>query len=103
MTRVTIHLLAPAAAAALLAVGAGAATAAATSAHAAKSQTVIQIAMKDPGCHWFLVGGTSKQHLAVNGPISLLNLDEAALRVVGPSGANNSCAVAFPGASAPGY
>jgi hypothetical protein len=42
--------------------------------------------MHDPGCHWFLVGGAYTKRLSVSGPISLLNLDEAALRVAGPSG-----------------
>ena len=79
MTRVTIHLLATAAAAALLAVGAGAATAAATTTHTANSPKVIQIAMKDPGCHWFLVGGKYLKSLTVPGAATFRNTDEAAL------------------------
>jgi hypothetical protein len=63
------------------------AAAIAGSGNAATTAKTVTVAMHDPGCHWFLVGGAYKQHLAVNGPISLLNLDEAALRVVGPSGA----------------
>ena len=46
----------------------------------------ITVAMHDPGCHSFLVGGAYKQRLTVEGPVSLLNFDEAALRIVGPSG-----------------
>ncbi|HEY8407935.1 MAG TPA: hypothetical protein VIK66_08160, partial [Gaiellaceae bacterium] len=46
----------------------------------------VTVAMHDPGCHWFLVGGAYKQHLAVSGPVSLLNFDEAPLRIAGPSG-----------------
>ena len=61
-------------AAALAGTGSGATTA-----------KTVTVAMHDPGCHWFLVGGAYKQSLTVGGPISLLNLDEAALKVVGPS------------------
>lgn len=46
----------------------------------------VTVAMHDPGCHWFLVGGAYKKSLSVSGPVSLVNFDEAALRVVGPSG-----------------
>ncbi|HST17634.1 MAG TPA: hypothetical protein VLK36_08190 [Gaiellaceae bacterium] len=49
-----------------------------------KSVTVV---MKDPGCHWFAVGGAFKTTLSVKGPIQLRNFDEAALKVVGPNGA----------------
>jgi len=51
----------------------------------AQSKTVT-VAMKDPGCHWFAVGGAMKTTLSVKGPIQLRNLDEAALKIVGPSG-----------------
>jgi hypothetical protein len=57
--------------------------AASASARAASTVTVV---MKDPGCHWFSVGGTFKTKLAVAGPVSLFNVDEAALKVVGPHG-----------------
>ena len=39
--------------------------------------------MHDPGCHWFSVDGAFKTKLAVKGPAKLLNVDEAALKVVG--------------------
>jgi len=71
----------------ILTFAAVAAAAVAGSGNAATTAKTVTVAMHDPGCHWFLVGGAYKQHLAVKGPISLLNLDEAALRVVGPSGA----------------
>ena len=72
-------------AAALLA--AGGTQAFAQSAHKqttnAKTVTVV---MHDPGCHWFAVGKAFKTSLAVKGPVVLRNVDEAALRVVGPHG-----------------
>jgi len=53
---------------------------------AATTAKTVTVAMHDPGCHWFLVGGAYKQSLTISGPVSLLNLDEAPLKVVGPSG-----------------
>ena len=48
----------------------------------------VSVVMKDPGCHWFSVGGkvTMKMNLSVKGPVALANYDEAALKIVGPSG-----------------
>jgi hypothetical protein len=68
--------------AAVAALGAGAQALAAPS-HSATKVTVV---MRDPGCHWFAVGKTFKTTLAVKGPVSLVNYDEAALRIVGPTG-----------------
>jgi hypothetical protein len=62
------------------------AAALAGSGSAATATKTVTVAMHDPGCHWFLVGGAYKQRLSVEGPVSLLNFDEAALRIVGPSG-----------------
>jgi hypothetical protein len=67
-----------------------AATAAARPASAAKASTLI-VAMRDPGCHWFYLGGGPNQRkytktVAHKGPVQLLNLDEAALIVKGPAG-----------------
>jgi hypothetical protein len=62
------------------------AAALAGSGSAATSAKTVTVAMHDPGCHWFLVGGAYKQHLTISGPVSLFNLDEAALRIAGPSG-----------------
>ena len=42
--------------------------------------------MHDPGCHWFAAGDALKTTVSVKGPIQLRNLDEAALKVVGPAG-----------------
>lgn len=49
------------------------------------------VAMKDPGCHWFYTGGGSGHRkytttLVRTGPVTLLNLDEAALIIKGPAG-----------------
>ena len=54
-------------------------------------QGPLIVAMKDPGCHWFYVGGGPNHRQYVKslsrvGPVTLLNLDEAALIVKGPSG-----------------
>jgi hypothetical protein len=69
-------ILLSAAAAALVAVAPAGATA----------PTRVTVVMRDPGCHWFSVGGSFKTKLAVTGPVKLLNLDEAALRIAGPGG-----------------
>jgi len=74
---------------ALLAVVAS--TAAASAASAAPNKAPLIITMKDPGCHWFYTGGGpnhrqySKSVTRV-GPVTLLNLDEAAMIVKGPGG-----------------
>ncbi len=68
-------------AATVLALAAGA-----TGATGSRSATTVTIAMHDPGCHWFSVGGKFVKTLSVKGPISLANFDEAALKVAGPSG-----------------
>jgi hypothetical protein len=55
-------------------------------ASASAAPKTVTVVMKDPGCHWFLVGGTYKTSLAVHGPVSLFNGDMAALKIVGPGG-----------------
>jgi hypothetical protein len=57
---------------------------------AAAPKTLI-VAMRDPGCHWFYVGGGSSARkyattIVRRGPVTLLNLDEAALKIKGPGG-----------------
>jgi len=64
---------------ALLAFGTGQAFAHTTHATATK----VTVVMHDPGCHWFSANGAFKTKLAVKGPAKLLNVDEAALKVVG--------------------
>ena len=55
------------------------------------SASKLVVAMHDPGCHWFYVGGGSGHRQFVKsvtrtGAVSLVNLDEAALIVKGPKG-----------------
>jgi len=66
---------------------AGVAAAASRHATAPKSAPkMVMIVMHDPGCHWFSVGGAYKTSLSVKGPVSLMNMDEATLKVAGPKG-----------------
>ena len=49
----------------------------------------LVIAMRDPGCHWFYLGGGPShrkyaESVVRGGPVTLLNLDEAALIIKGP-------------------
>src|SRR5262245_58108573 len=75
-----------------IAVLALAASAVVTSAASATVTTgPLIVAMKDPGCHWFYTGGGPNHRkyaktIAWQGPVTLLNLDEAALIVKGPAG-----------------
>jgi hypothetical protein len=66
---------------ALAAVGVLAAGASASSGSA--KVRVVPIAMHDPGCHWFLVGGKYQKALTVAGATSFRNVDEAPLIVNG--------------------
>lgn len=52
----------------------------------ASSVKTVNVVMKDPGCHWFAVGGKFTTTLSVKGPIALANFDEATLKVAGPNG-----------------
>jgi hypothetical protein len=65
--------------------------AATSAAPAAANKAPLMIAMRDPGCHWFYVGGgpDSRKYaksVTRSGPVTLLNLDEAALIIKGPGG-----------------
>jgi len=58
---------------------------------AAAAPTKVVVAMHDPGCHWFYAGGGPNHRnytkaLIRQGPVTLVNLDEASLRIVGPGG-----------------
>jgi hypothetical protein len=53
--------------------------------HATTVKTVT-VVMRDPGCHWFAVGGKFLRTLSVKGPVALANFDEATLKVA--QGAN---------------
>ena len=55
------------------------------------SASKLVVAMHDPGCHWFYVGGGPNHRQFVKSvtrtsAVSLLNLDEAALIIKGPKG-----------------
>ena len=69
----------------------GAQAAATSAAPSAASKAPLIVAMRDPGCHWFYVGGGPNNRkyaksVARRGPVTLLNLDEAALIIKGPGG-----------------
>lgn len=56
----------------------------------ARTATKLIVAMHDPGCHWFLVGGmphrTYAKTVTRRGPVKLVNLDEKTLIIKGPNG-----------------
>ena len=58
----------------------------ALAAPAVASKASLVIAMHDPGCHWFQVGGKYVKSVTRSGPVTLLNQDEAALKIKGPGG-----------------
>jgi len=53
---------------------------AATRHHAAARKTLV-VAMRDPGCHWFLIHGKYLTTASVKGPVRVMNQDEATLKV----------------------
>ena len=58
---------------------------------AAAAPAKLIVAMHDPGCHWFYIGGgpNHRQYAKTvtrSGPVTLVNLDEAALVIKGPGG-----------------
>jgi hypothetical protein len=52
----------------------------------AVASPVVPIVMRDPGCHWFMVGAKYSTRYVSHGPVTIRNLDEAALRFAGPTG-----------------
>src|SRR5205823_4000421 len=60
--------------------GAGQASAAG---HGASAVKTVRIVMRDPGCHWFAVGGKLKTTLSIKGPIALANHDIGTMKVAG--------------------
>lgn len=57
----------------------------------AASATKLVVAMRDPGCHWFYVGGGPNHRkytktVTRSGPVKLVNLDEDTLIIKGPGG-----------------
>ena len=53
---------------------------------AAAGNSQLVVAMRDPGCHWFQVGGRYTKSVVRPGTVTLVNHDEAALRIKGPGG-----------------
>jgi len=56
---------------------------------ASAAPTKLIVAMHDPGCHWFYLGGgpNNRKYTKTRvqrGPVTLVNLDEAALKISGP-------------------
>ena len=67
------------------------AASAAAGTHAASGANRLVVAMHDPGCHWFYLGGGPNHRkyaktVTRTGPVMLVNLDEAALVIKGPGG-----------------
>lgn len=61
------------------------------SGHATAAPTKVIVAMHDPGCHWFYSSGGPNHRkytktLTRSGPVALVNLDEASLKITGPGG-----------------
>lgn len=52
----------------------------------ASRATTVQVRMGDPGCHWFYSHGKNVKSLTVSGSVTIVNYDEAALKLVGPGG-----------------
>jgi hypothetical protein len=55
---------------------------------AAAGATTLIVAMRDPGCHWFYLGGGPNRReytktVSRTGPVTLVNLDEAPLMIKG--------------------
>jgi hypothetical protein len=46
----------------------------------------LNVVMHDPGCHWFQTANGLKLSTSIKGPVNLRNMDEAALKIVGPAG-----------------
>jgi hypothetical protein len=52
----------------------------------ASASKVVPIVMRDPGCHWFDVGGKFSTKYVSHGPVAVQNMDMATLKFVGPKG-----------------
>jgi hypothetical protein len=81
-----ISLISVALAATICAGALGTGRALATATHHATPKT-LKIVMADPGCHWFMRHGKHTTTATVKGQARLVDLDEAALKVVSRHGA----------------
>lgn len=75
----------------LAVLGLAAALVATSAASATTNATPLRVVMADPGCHWFYMGGGPDHRKFARsvtrvGPVTLQNLDEAALIIKGPGG-----------------
>jgi hypothetical protein len=52
----------------------------------ASAAPVVPIVMRDPGCHWFKVGGRYSVRYVAHGAVTIRNLDMASLKFAGPRG-----------------
>jgi len=84
--KISLLVLAVTAAVCAAALGAGRAPAATSHQSALKT---INVYMRDPGCHWFKIGGKYTTKATVNGRVRLVNLDEAALKVASRQGSRH--------------
>jgi len=53
---------------------------------ASAGTSTLVVGMRDPGCHWFQVGGKYTKSVVRHGTVALVNHDEAALMIKGPGG-----------------
>jgi len=53
---------------------------------ASAGTSTLVVGMRDPGCHWFHVGGKYTKSVVRHGAVTLVNQDEAALIIKGPGG-----------------
>jgi hypothetical protein len=56
---------------------------------AAAAPSTLIVAMRDPGCHWFATGAANHKYATTvvrTGPVTLVNHDEATLKIKGPGG-----------------
>jgi hypothetical protein len=81
--KISLLVLAVIAAACATALAAGRAPAATSHQAAAKT---LNVYMRDPGCHWFKIGGKYTTKATVTGRVRLVDLDEAALKVASRHG-----------------
>lgn len=78
-------MLSLALAATIFAGAVGAGDAFATTSHHAATKT-LKIVMRDPGCHWFKIGGKLVTKATAKGRVRLVDLDEAGLKVASRNG-----------------
>lgn len=81
-----ISLIALAVAAAVCAGVFGTGRALATTTTHSAARTTLTVAMRDPGCHWFLRHGKYTTTASVQGRVRIVNRDEATLKLASRHG-----------------